>query len=331
MIRTTPRTKTRFVAALGVVLTLSALAAAPAEARRGGSFGSRGSRTYMAPRPTTTAPQQTAPIQRSMTPAPAASPQAARPAANPAGAAAQTNRRGGFLGGLGGGLLGGLVAGGLIGMLLGHGWGGFGAGFMNTLLQVAVIALAAGLLMSLFRRRNPAPAHAGQTAAYAGQGPSGGPRPFEAVGGYGAANRAAPAASPLEIPITAADRDAFEILLSEVQDAFSREDYAALRARTTPEVMSYLAEELSQNALQGRRNDVGSVRLLEADVAEAWREDDAEYATAALRYESIEVMRDRRSGAVIDGDPDRPTEATELWSFVRRPGESWKVSAIQDA
>ncbi|RST78930.1 hypothetical protein EJC49_25300, partial [Aquibium carbonis] len=42
-----------------------------AEARRGGSFGSRGSRTFQAPPPTRTAPAQTAPVERSMTPAPA--------------------------------------------------------------------------------------------------------------------------------------------------------------------------------------------------------------------------------------------------------------------
>lgn len=39
-----------------------------ADARRGGSFGSRGTRTFQAPAPTRTAPNQTAPVERSMTP-----------------------------------------------------------------------------------------------------------------------------------------------------------------------------------------------------------------------------------------------------------------------
>jgi predicted lipid-binding transport protein (Tim44 family) len=140
----------------------------------------------------------------------------------------------------------------------------------------------------------------------------------------------APAASPVEITIDAGDRREFERLLIEVQDAYAREDYAALRERTTPEVMSYLAEELSQNATQGRRNEVTGTRLLEADVAEAWREGDAEYATAALRYESIDIMRDRQTGAVLEGDASQPTQETELWTFVRRPGAGWKLSAIQE-
>src|SRR5690606_22027491 len=123
----------------------------------------------------------------------------------------------------------------------------------------------------------------------------------------------------------------FERLLGEVQAAFSAEDHAALRQRTTPEIMSYLSEELSQNAVAGRRNEVSGTRLLQADIAEAWAEGRARYATAALRYESVDVMRDRQSGAVLAGDPARPTETTELWTFVQDGDEPWKVSAIQEA
>ncbi|WP_340644612.1 hypothetical protein, partial [Phenylobacterium sp.] len=59
---------TKLTSMLGVTLVLALMAAEPAEARRGGSFGSRGARTYAAPPPTATAPRATAPIQRSMTP-----------------------------------------------------------------------------------------------------------------------------------------------------------------------------------------------------------------------------------------------------------------------
>ena len=315
---------------LGVTLVLALMAAEPAEARRGGSFGSRGMRTYSAPRPTQTAPQQSAPIQRSMTPntqRPGATTQA--PAA--AGVQAQAPRRGGFLGGMGGGILGGLVAGGLLGMFLGHGWGGAGAGMMNSLIQLAVIGGGIWLLMALFRRRRTA-----QPVGYARDDMA----PFEGArfgqpgnGGLGAA--AAPpipeAPESVEIGVTQADRDRFEELLSEVQAAFGREDYAALRERTTPEIMSYLSEELSQNATQGRRNEVSDVRLLQADVAEAWREDDTDYATAAMRYSSIDVMRDRASNAVLEGDADKATETTELWTFTRPRAGAWKLSAIQEA
>jgi len=95
--------------------------------------------------------------------------------------------------------------------------------------------------------------------------------------------------------------------------------------------MSYLSEELSENATHGRRNEVTGTRLLQADVGEAWRENDVEYATAAMRYESIDLMRDRASGAVLSGDPNTPSQTTELWTFARQVGGPWKLSAIQDA
>jgi predicted lipid-binding transport protein (Tim44 family) len=94
--------------------------------------------------------------------------------------------------------------------------------------------------------------------------------------------------------------------------------------------MSYLSEELSQNATSGKRNDVTAIRLIDAEVSEAWQEDNAEYATIAMRYESIDVMRDRTSSAIISGDPKTPTVANEVWTFVRQISGSWKLSAIQE-
>ena len=330
-------------------IALSLTVAAPAEARRGGSFGSRGARTYYAPPPTATAPGYVPPVQRSMTTPPAGFQPGAggyapgrAPASGSAPAyGAQPSR---FRPGFGGGLLAGLVTGGLIGGLMGHGFGGgWGGGFgsgggalLSTIFQLGVLLLIVWFVVRLFRRRNQAAAPAGYAS------------PFQAAPGFddGAASPGTPwgaqaspwgggatyaqSAVPAEIPISPADRQAFERLLLEVQDAFGREDYAALRERTTPEVMSYLAEELSQNATQGRRNEVSRVRLLGSDISEAWREGDADYATAALNFESVDLMRDRATGAVLQGDPDHPTSTTELWTFVRRDGGPWKLSAIQE-
>ncbi|MBS0491156.1 MAG: hypothetical protein JSR35_14280, partial [Proteobacteria bacterium] len=77
----------KIFAVSGLSLAMGLALVTEADARRGGSFGSRGARTYQAPPPTKTSPTQTAPVQRSMTErqpgAPATAP--ARPnAANPA-------------------------------------------------------------------------------------------------------------------------------------------------------------------------------------------------------------------------------------------------------
>ena len=314
---------------LGLSLVMGLSLASEADARRGGSFGSRGARTHSAPPPTKTAPTQTAPVERSMTSPQAAqsgAATAARPqAANPMNAP----KRGGILGNR---LFQGLMVGGLIGMLLGHGFGAGLAGALGGILQIALLALAGMLIFKFFaNRRRPATAAA---ASPMSAGNTSFRSPFDvqqpASGGYAPAPAAAPYAGE-DFAVQTSDREVFERMLREVQEAFGREDYAAIRERSTPEIMSYLAEELSQNATRGVRNQVSDVQMLEGDVAEAWREGDAEYATAALRYSSRDWMVDRESGAVVEGDPNAVTETTELWTFVRQPGQAWKLSAIQEA
>ena len=336
----TTRLWPKISAILGVALALSMLVAQPADARRGGSFGSRGSRTYSRPAPTATAPGYTAPVQRSMTAPGVGGAYAPRPG-TPGYAGYQPgygyNNGGLFRGGMGG-FMGGLVAGGLIGGLFGHhwgggwggyGWGGGGGGLLTILVQLLILFFIVSFVMRAFRRRG-----AGYSA-FDAQPAFGGPGGYGAGGGgFGGPSAGAPyvptGGPSWDIPISPQDQAAFETLLKEVQDCFGREDYAGLRERCTPEVMSYLSEELSENATHGRRNEVTGTRLLQADVGEAWREGDVDYATAAMRYESIDIMRDRTSGAVLSGDPHTPSQTTELWTFARHTGGPWKLSAIQE-
>ena len=94
--------------------------------------------------------------------------------------------------------------------------------------------------------------------------------------------------------------------------------------------MSYLAEELSQNATNGLRNEVTATHLIDAQISEAWNESAADFATIAMHYESIDVMHDRNTGAIVKGDASQPTQTTELWTFIREGNAPWKLSAIQD-
>lgn len=321
-------------AILALGLTVSVAAVDMAEARRaGGGFGSRGTRTFQAPPSTNTAPTTAAPIERSMTPK--------TQGAQPGMAAPAAARPGGLFGGFGRSLMGGLLMGGLLGMMLGGGFGG-AMGFLGMLLQVALIGGAIMLAMRFFANRNrtaySAPGGSGQSAYAAPQQPAGPSFQIPKIGSLAGsvpsvgASAAAPSASAGdEIGVTGNDLETFQTILADVQAAYAKEDYAALRRLTTPEAMSYLAEELSDNATNGLKNDVRDVHLLQGDVAEAWREDGMEYATVAMRYESIDVMRDRTTGKVVEGNEQELTETVELWTFVRRPGTSWQVSAIQSA
>ncbi len=305
---------------LVLMTAFSLVAIDTAEARRGGSFGSRGTRTYQTAPATPTSPNVTAPVQRTT----------AAPTAANRGTIAQSTpaqRAGWFGGGIGGWILGGLLFSGLFGMMFGAGFGGFG-GFLALIVQVLVILF---LLRLFFGRRQPATAG----------GPTGGASPYTAhqdwqpgrgtARGRSEASRASGRAGRRdELGLTDRDLSQFEQKLAEVQDAYSREDYEALRKITTPEMMGYLAEELGSNASKGLRNEVYDVKLLSGDISEAWREGTDEYATVALKYESRDVTRERATGNIVAGD-DTVTTTTELWTFVRSGGRAWQVSAIQEA
>ena len=343
------------IAAVAVAMALSLVVADQADARQGGSFGSRGTRTYTTPAPTQTAPSTAAPIQRSTTPQPG--PQAANP-----GAGAQAAARPSMFGnGFGGALMRGLLIGGLVGMLFGGGLGGM-AGILGLLLQVALVGGVIYLVMRLLRGRSATPAAAGYGRSMTGGpvpgGPNGGPanngsmsggpmsgRPMSGgplsglgLGGGMAGGPVPPQPSPAsparggktdEIGILPADLDTFERLLATVQTAFSREDQGELKANTTPEMFGFLADELRENAERGVRNVVSDVKLLQGDLAEAWREGNKEYATVAMRYESRDAMVDRATGKAVSGDRGGKGEATEIWTFVRENGGDWKLTAIQ--
>ena len=226
------------------------------------------------------------------------------------------------------GLLGGLAAGflgaGLLGLLFGHGlFGGLGgfASMFGLLLQLALIFFVARLIWGWYQRRH-APAYAGSGASML----------RGMVPGYGAAQATTGGAAPATVGTVAIgqpDYDAFERLLGEIQTAYGAEDLNTLRNRVTPEMLSYFAEDLAANAGRGVVNRVSDAKLLQGDLAESWREGDAEYATVAMRFSLIDQIVERASGRLLEGDPIRPTEATELWTFRRAPGGPWLLSAIQ--
>jgi predicted lipid-binding transport protein (Tim44 family) len=303
----------RPLVALFAILTALVLVASDADARagRGGSLGSRGTKSFTTAPSTTTAPTGGSTLQRTT----------AQPgqtgAASPGLFGGYFNRPGLF-----GGLLGGFLGAGLLGLLFGHGlFGGMGgiASIFGLLLQIVLVVFVARLIWGWWQRRH--------TPAYAGGPMLRGTSPgYESQGGgYGSAGGTAAGT----IAIGPADYDTFERLLGEIEIAYGAEDMDGLRRHATPEMVSYLADELAQNASNGVVNRISDVKLLQGDLAEAWREGDAEYATVAMRYALKDTYVERASGRVVEGDPQHPTEATELWTFRRSHGGTWLLSAIQ--
>ncbi|WP_254434810.1 TIM44-like domain-containing protein [Magnetospirillum sp. UT-4] len=314
-------------AVLAVVVCFAMAADAWAKAGRGSSMGSRGSRTYDRP------------IERSITPP--ASPSMTNPAApgaqpmynpgavrqNPAmapaapmGAAAQPGffQRNPMMAGI----MGGLVGAGIGSMLFGHSPALAAASdaspmasMFGTLLQLALVGGLIYLGFRLFRRR-PAAAPAGGAVPYH--------REAAAPVGGADVQRVAKEFEP-----SAADQEAFSHIIAGVQKAWSDGNPVALRNFATPEVVGWMGEDQARDQSNGVRNVVEEVELLKGDVTETWRDGDLEYATAIITFSAKDYMVRIADGTVVEGDATRPVETTEAWTFVRSPGGTWLLSAIE--
>jgi predicted lipid-binding transport protein (Tim44 family) len=175
------------------------------------------------------------------------------------------------------------------------------------------------LAMSWWQRRHtPASAYAGAAAA------PGAASSFRSGTGFGLGSGSAP------LEILPADYQAFERLLSEIQAAWSNEDIARLHTLATPEMVSYFTGDLDKNKARNVINKVSDTRLLQGDLAEAWREGDTDYASVAMRFSLVDKTIDRASGRLVEGS-EQPSEVTEVWTFLRPRGANWELSAIQQA
>src|SRR3954463_5697879 len=310
------------VQAIAIVLSLAVplvLAISSADARVGGgsSSGSRGSRTFSAPPSTSTAPGTAQPFNRTIT----------QPGSPGLGAPAPAG--GGFFNQPGRGLLGGLAAGflgaGLLGMLFGGGmFGGLGglSSIFGLILQIGLIIIMVKLAMNWWQRRN---ATASAYAGPSGTGPTAATGPlasFRSGSGFGLGSGSAP------LEIGPSDYEAFERLLGEIQAAWSNEDVNKLHTLATPEMVSYFTQDLQANNARGVVNNVSDVKLLQGDLAEAWREGETDYASVAMRFSLVDKTIERSTGRLVGGS-EQPIEATEVWTFVRPRGASWELSAIQ--
>jgi len=280
------------------------LIATTADARvgGGGSFGSRGSRTYSSPLATNTAPR-TAPIEKSIT----------QPGKAPVTAPTAGSKS--WFGGWRGILLGGLFA-GILASVFGV---GALASVLGFLLQAAVIVGIVWLVMNWFRSRQMQPAAA--SASNARSRPEAGLNYQSRLGAGGNSS----------LEIGKADYDAFERLLGDIQLAYGRRDERALGQRVTPEMLSNFMQDLEADRRKGLRNEVSGPKLLQGDLAEAWREGTVEYATVAMRFSLLDAKVDS-TGRVVEGSRTVPQEVTEIWTFRRPhggPSDQWELSAIQ--
>jgi predicted lipid-binding transport protein (Tim44 family) len=302
------------------VLFCASIAFAPAiaEARAGSSYGgrsssmgSRGLRTYEN--------NSAQPLSRSVTPLPQtpAQPGLAPPISSPLYGGGSFFQRHPFLTGLAGGFLGS--------WLFGH--SGYAADGTATgsgigmLLEFLVIGLLIYFAVRWFRGR-----------AFANGWPVG--SRFSMPRSAGAAAAPARRERGRDINLSDSDLASFQAIHAAVQEAWSAGDLGGLRQLMTPEMLSYFSEELTRNTSQGVQNIVSDVRLIKGELTESWEEGDLQYATAYMRWRALDyIIRLGRSPGdpdhVVSGNLRAPVEAEEMWTFVRRRGGQWLLSAIQ--
>ena len=186
---------------------------------------------------------------------------------------------------------------------------------LGMLLQIALVIGAVMLAMRFFRSRQPSTATAGPTNrfgrnAYDEQPSTSRPSRIPTIGsasgqstarqdpagnshGYASAGLAAASddiglkQDDLDRVRRATDRSADGLWQGRLRDA-AQADHARGHVlscgRARPECDGWAAQQ---------RLDV---KLLQADIAEAWAEGDTQYATTAMRYSSVDTMLDRRHG-----------------------------------
>jgi len=216
------------------------------------------------------------------------------------------------------------LTGGLIGSwLFGHSGyaadGTSGGSAIGTLLEFLIIGLLIYFAVRLFRRHAFSNGWPGGTA-------------FSMPRSAGASAAPVRRDRGRDINLSNADLSAFQAIHAAVQEAWSAGDLGQLRRLMTPEMLSYFSEELTRNASQGIRNIVSNVELVKGELSESWEEGDLQYATAYMRWRAIDYVT--RLGRP-PGDPETivsgnsRVEAEEVWTFVRRRGGDWLLSAIQ--
>jgi predicted lipid-binding transport protein (Tim44 family) len=297
-----------------------------ARAGGGGSMGSRGSRTYTAPR-STPAPTPSSPSQGIRQ-------------SNPAQTAPQPSAGGGIFRGMAGGIMGGIVGGMLGGMLFrslgfaGGSGGGFGGGI--GIMEILLIgAILYGIYWFIKRRRSQAPAgvsYRDSSAMDAGQTTA----PMTA---YEPETRESDVEAGLrhirQMDPRFAERDFTDGCMDrffKIQGAWANRDMSGIRNLLTDEMYKSLQEEADQLRAKQRINRLDNIAVRSVELTEIWQEGGADFITAKIYANLLDYTADERTGEVVAGSRTEPVKFQEYWTFTRPVGDHpWKLSAINQA
>jgi predicted lipid-binding transport protein (Tim44 family) len=107
-------------------------------------------------------------------------------------------------------------------------------------------------------------------------------------------------------------RSAFEMVVQ----AFAEGDLKTLRSLLNDEVYDNFSAAVQQREDANEELETTVIGVKKADIIEARVEGRMAFVTLKFLSEQVNVTRDK-DGEVIDGDPNRVTEITDIWTFAR--------------
>lgn len=138
---------------------------------------------------------------------------------------------------------------------------------------------------------------------------------------------AAPAGSPLAAGLTqikvadpSFDELAFEkgarVAFEYIVSAFANGERDKLRPLLNDEVYANFEAAIVAREAVGQKRETTLVRIKSAEIVEARMENPTALVIVKYASEQINVTRDA-AGEVVEGNPDRITEVTDIWTFAR--------------
>jgi predicted lipid-binding transport protein (Tim44 family) len=122
-------------------------------------------------------------------------------------------------------------------------------------------------------------------------------------------------------------RGAYEMIVS----AFAAGDRQSLRQLLAPEVLEGFVSAIAEREQRGESVESTFVGIDKADITEASLKNGLAQITVRFVSQLISVTRDK-AGTVIDGDPAKVVEVTDVWTFareVRSRDPNWKLVATE--
>lgn len=118
---------------------------------------------------------------------------------------------------------------------------------------------------------------------------------------------------------------AFEMILT----AYVAGDSAALKPLLSPEVFANFSRSIEERAAAGEVLETTLVGVRKATIEEAYMAGRMAHVTVRFVSEQVTVTRNA-AGEIVEGDPDRVTTVTDLWTFARdtrSPDPNWTLVA----